>query len=230
MQPLEVQEDLAKIHPVEQAKSVFLARDYLVAGKVISLPTDTVYGLACNANSQEAVEQLYHIKGRDFHKPVAICVASIQALRLYGQADHLNDDLLQRLLPGPITIIVQRTPQLSNPHLNPSTNKIGIRIPKFLFINKLCELYSDQPLALTSANRSAAPSSLKIQEFKELWPHLGGIFDAGPIGLTEEQRSASTVVDLATPGFYKVVREGVALKTTLKILEEHGLLSMGASN
>lgn len=222
MQPLE-QEYMQKIHSVAEEKSVYLAKEYLMANKIISLPTDTVYGLACNANSKEAVEQLYHIKGRDFHKPVAICVKDITAFRKYGQAEHLNDELLQSLLPGPITVVVQRTLSLNNPHLNPSTSKIGIRIPKFSFINQLCDLYDDQPLALTSANRSSAPSSLNIMEFKELWPQLGGIFDAGPIGLLEEQRSASTVVDLAQPGHYKIVREGVALKTTLEILHKHGL-------
>lgn len=199
-----------------------LAEQCLHLGQVIALPTDTVYGLACDANNEEAIQRLYEIKGRDEHKPVAICVNNIAALRRYGQASHLSNELLTRLLPGPLTIIVERSPQLSNRFLNPSTTKIGIRIPDYKFMRDLCATWHEQPLALTSANRSSAPSSLQVSEFQSLWPQLGAVFDAGRIGQTEERRLASTVIDLAKPGSYSIVRAGVALKQTLAVLHEFG--------
>ncbi|XP_017051029.1 yrdC domain-containing protein, mitochondrial [Drosophila ficusphila] len=211
--------------PVEDEAALQLARQCLLTGQVIALPTDTVYGLACDANNESAIQKLYEIKGRDEHKPVAICVHNIPALRRFGQASHLSDELLTRLLPGPLTIVIERTPQLSNRFLNPSTSKIGIRIPDFNFIRDLCAVWQDQPLALTSANRSSAPSSLQVSEFRSLWPHLGAVFDAGQIGLTEERRLASTVIDLATPGYFEIVRAGVALKQTLSLMEEFGIQS-----
>ncbi|XP_075168486.1 threonyl-carbamoyl synthesis 1 [Haematobia irritans] len=211
---------------VNEKDSVELAACCLRNGSVIALPTDTVYGLACDANNEAAIQNLYSIKGREFHKPVAICVRNLNDLRKYGRADHLSESLLQKLLPGPITIVIERSEYLSNPFLNPSTSKIGIRIPDFQFIQNLCEIFHEQPLALTSANRSSEPSSLNINEFQSLWPLLGGIFDAGQIGQSEERRSASTVVDLSTPGKYKIVREGVALKHTIEILNQHGLISI----
>lgn len=214
---------VGKIHHVTHTKTLSIASDLLLAGEVIALPTDTVYGLACDANNEKAIQKLYNIKGRNFHKPVAICVKDLSAFRHYGQAEHLNDALLERLMPGPITIVIERSTNLSNRFLNPSTSKIGIRIPDFQFIRKLCALCGDQPLALTSANRSAERSSLSIQEFNSLWPELGGVFDAGQIGLTEECRSASTVIDLALPGRYKIVRKGVALKQTLEVMNEFGI-------
>lgn len=216
----------APIYKVDDAQSIKKAVNCLRSGLVIALPTDTVYGLACDANNEKAIQTLYNIKGRDFHKPVAICVKDLNDLRKYGEAYHLNDSLLQQLLPGPITIILERSKYLSNPFLNPTTSKIGMRIPDFEFIKKLCASLNEQPLALTSANKSSERSSLNIKEFDVLWPLLGGIFDAGQVGLTEERRSASTVVDLATPGVYKIVREGVALKQTLDILHAHGLKSL----
>ncbi|XP_073813455.1 threonyl-carbamoyl synthesis 1 [Musca autumnalis] len=214
------------IHDANEDNSVDVAAQYLRSGKVIALPTDTVYGLACDANNESAIKKLYAIKGRDFHKPVAICVRNLADLRKYGRADHLNDSLLEKLLPGPITIVIERSKYLSNPFLNPSTSKIGIRIPNFKFIQELCNIYNEQPLALTSANRSSEKSSLNIEEFESLWPSLGGIFDSGTVGLSDESRSASTVVDLSAPGIYKIVREGVALKYTLDVLNEHGLESL----
>lgn len=206
----------------ESLDALQLAEQCLRLGKVIALPTDTVYGLACDANNEEAIQLLYDIKGRDEHKPVAICVNNLAALRRYGQASHLSDELLTRLLPGPLTIVIERTPELSNRFLNPSTTKIGIRIPDFKFIRDVCATWHEQPLALTSANRSSAPSSLQVSEFKSLWPRLGAVFDAGRIGLTEERRLASTVIDLVTPGRYEIVRAGVALKETLEVLHNYG--------
>ncbi|KAH8257913.1 hypothetical protein KR038_002982 [Drosophila bunnanda] len=211
--------------PVADESALQLARHCLLSGQVIGLPTDTVYGLACDANNEQAIQRLYEIKGRDEHKPVAICVHNNAALRRFGQAAHLSDELLTRLLPGPLTIVIERTPALSNRFLNPSTSKIGIRIPDFRFMRELCAVWHEQPLALTSANRSSAPSSLQVSEFRSLWPQLGAVFDAGQIGLTEERRLASTVIDLATPGYYEIVRAGVALKQTVAVMEEFGIRS-----
>ncbi|EDW02432.1 yrdC domain-containing protein, mitochondrial [Drosophila grimshawi] len=213
------------VYAVDALNALKLAEQCLQLGKVIALPTDTVYGLACDANNEEAIQRLYEIKGRDAHKPVAICVNTIGALRRYGQASHLSDELLTRLLPGPLTIVIERTPQLSNRFLNPSTTRIGIRIPDFKFMRDLCGTWHEQPLALTSANRSSAPSSLHISEFQALWPQLGAVFDAGRIGLSEERRLASTVIDLVTPGCYDIVRSGVALKQTLAVLHEFGYVA-----
>ncbi|XP_017003198.2 threonylcarbamoyl-AMP synthase [Drosophila takahashii] len=219
----QVREARTPVCPVGDEAALQLARQCLLSGQVIALPTDTVYGLACDANNEPAIQRLYEIKGRDEHKPVAICVHNIAALRRFGQAAHLSDELLTRLLPGPLTIVIERTPQLSNRFLNPSTSKIGIRIPDFKFMRDLCAVWQDQPLALTSANRSSAPSSLQVSEFRSLWPQLGAVFDAGQIGLTEERRLASTVIDLATPGYFEIVRAGVALKPTLSLMEEFGI-------
>nr|XP_016927959.1 yrdC domain-containing protein, mitochondrial [Drosophila suzukii] len=219
----QVSEARTPVCSVGDEAALQLARQCLLSGQVIGLPTDTVYGLACDANNESAIQRLYEIKGRDEHKPVAICVHNTAALRRFGQAAHLSDELLTRLLPGPLTIVIERTPQLSNRFLNPSTSKIGIRIPDFKFMRDLCAVWQEQPLALTSANRSSTPSSLQVSEFRSLWPQLGAVFDAGRIGLTEERRLASTVIDLATPGYFEVVRAGVALKQTISVMEEFGI-------
>ncbi|XP_037954303.1 yrdC domain-containing protein, mitochondrial-like [Teleopsis dalmanni] len=213
---------MRNVYKVEDSNTLEIACKLLCDDKVIGLPTDTVYGLACDANNEKAIQKVYDIKGRHFDKPVSICVKNLTALRRFGDARHLEDELLKRLFPGPITIVIERTNHLSNQFLNPKSSKIGIRIPDYQFIRNLCEMYN-APLALTSANRSSEKSSLNVDEFSGLWPELGAVFDAGQIGLTEERRSASTVIDLSQPGFYKILREGVALNDTLEILQEFGI-------
>ncbi|XP_055702133.1 threonylcarbamoyl-AMP synthase [Phlebotomus papatasi] len=197
-----------------------LARELLAAGEVIALPTDTVYGLACDANNPEAIQKLYQIKGRMEEKPVAICVAEIEDFHLWGSAKHLPRELLQELLPGAVTLVVNKSPRLDNPFLNPGVSRIGIRIPDSTFIRDVSRAFR-APIALTSANRSTEPSSLNVTEFQPLWPLLGAVFDGGQLGVTEAQRAASTVVDLSEEGKYFVIRRGVAIQETENVLKRY---------
>lgn len=203
--------------------AVSMAANALRSGSVIAIPTDTVYGLACNANNHEAIRALYEIKGRNELKPVAICVPTITDLRHWSEAAHLDNDLLEQLLPGAVTIVLRRSKNLDNPYLNNGIEKIGIRIPKFEFIQNVSSLCGF-PVALTSANRSSEKSTLHIDEFKQLWPHLGVVFDGGQLGVTEEQRAASTVIDLSKEGYYKIIRNGVAASQTIKAVEGFGII------
>lgn len=197
------------------------ASQHLKLGNVIALPTDTVYGFACSANDQKAIQTLYEIKGRTEEKPVAICVPSIDQLRKYGEAGHLPTNLLEKLFPGPVTIVLNKSKYLNNPYLNPGVLKIGIRIPDYEFIHKVSATFV-QPIALTSANHSGEKSTLEAIEFKDLWPKVGAVFDGGHLGDVNnenKQREASTVIDLSTPGAYKIIRKGIAVEYTTNVVE-----------
>lgn len=205
--------------------AVTIAREYLEQQQVIALPTDTVYGLACNANCEKAIQRLYEIKGRNEEKPVAICVGDVADFYHWADGGHLPKELLSQLLPGPVTIVVNRSKHLNNPFLNNGIRKIGIRIPDFDFIRNLSRSYN-QPIALTSANRSSEKSTLHVDEFRGLWPELGVVVDGGQLGLTESQRSASTVIDLSEPGVYEILREGVAAKHTQSVVQSFNIKSI----
>lgn len=205
--------------------AVDIAAQRLHQGEVIALPTDTVYGLACSANDPRAIQKLYDIKGRDEEKPVAVCVSSISQLKYYSEASHLPDDLLHRLLPGAVTIILNKSKHLNNPFLNNGLQKIGLRIPDYDFIQKVSAKFVE-PIALTSANRSGASSTLDVFEFNDLWPDLSVVFDGGHLGDKDndmKQRCASTVIDLSTPGLYQIIRNGIAKEHTVRIMNEFNL-------
>ncbi|XP_075983785.1 threonyl-carbamoyl synthesis 1 [Anticarsia gemmatalis] len=201
------------------------AAEFMTKGQVIAVPTDTIYGLACSANCPEAIKKLYAIKGRDSAKPVAICVTYVSDVRKWGEADHLPDDLLNNLLPGPVTVVLEKTKLLDNPFLNPTTTKIGIRIPHHNFVNRVTKIF-DKPVALTSANFSNEPSTLSIKEFEHLFGHLGAVFDGGVLsqGL-DQNRTGSTVIDLSQAGAYKIIRRGISYDRVVKIVESYGLKS-----
>jgi len=98
----------------------------LSEGKVIAVPTDTLYGLAADANSSTGIQRIYSIKHRQAYAPLAICIADVSDLHRYCHAEHLPEQLLQQLLPGPVTLILQRRQEAPLcAELNPGLETIG---------------------------------------------------------------------------------------------------------
>lgn len=191
----------------------------LKEGAVVAVPTDTIYGLACLAQSSEAIKRTYDIKGRNGQKPLAICVGEIQDIYKYCKVP-VKEALLSDLLPGPVTLVFERS-EVLNADLNPFTSLVGVRIPDHAFMRRLCQMCGE-PLALTSANISSHTSTVAVHEFQELWPKLAVVVDGGPIG--DQSRLGSTVVDLSVLGKYRIIRPGCALSSTVDVLEhKYGL-------
>lgn len=214
------QNDMTKILPVN-SDSVQLAVKLLQKGDVIAIPTDTVYGLAADSRNCHSVQALYDIKGRDFNKPIAICVGNVIDISKWGNVSSLPSGLLDELLPGPVTVLLQRT-NATSLKLNPGVDKVGVRIPDSSFVRDIVNQFGFA-IALTSANLSSSNSTLDPNEFKELWVKLGAVFDGGTLSFSESARAGSTIVDLTEAGKYKVIRNGNALNKTLSILEKFSL-------
>ncbi|TFK13365.1 A-kinase anchor protein 10, mitochondrial [Platysternon megacephalum] len=194
-------------------------------GGLVAVPTDTVYGIAGLAQSSPAMAKIYQLKGRDGGKPLAICLGDVEHIYRYC---HVNvpEELLRDLLPGPVTLVLQRSEGL-NKDLNPFTSLVGVRIPNHTFIREVAQACSG-PLALTSANISTRASTLTVSEFQDLWPQLSLVIDGGAIGdiQSPECRLGSTVVDLSVSGKYTIIRPGCALTPTVEILgKKYGLTS-----
>lgn len=162
---------------------------------------------------------MYFNIGREETKPLAICVSQISEIFHWCKV-NVSLELLEDLLPGPVTLVMERKNEL-NTNLNPTHHLVGVRIPDATVINQI-SAKCHYPLALTSANISTFPSSLNIEEFKVLWPKLDLVLDGGEIvekgGTGKGSRLGSTVVDLSVTGSFKLIRDGCAKKTTLDIL------------
>jgi len=205
-------------------QAISLAVKSINEGSVVAVPTDTVYGLAADAQNPNAIDSLYKIKGRDLKKPIAICTHCVNDIGNWGKVNHLPVGLLEALLPGPVTVVLQRT-SILNSALNPNQPNIAIRVPNSGFV---CNVVSSlkKPIALTSANESDKPSTLKPIEFLALWPKLDAIFDGGTVGCSLESRKGSTIVDLTIDSRYSIIRTGSALLNTLHTLHEFGLTEL----
>ncbi|VFQ81485.1 unnamed protein product [Cuscuta campestris] len=202
------------------------AVEAIKSGHVIAVPTDTLYGFACDACSAKAVNRIYEIKGRKYTNPLAICVGDVEDIHKYAVTDHLPRGLLHSLLPGPVTLVLSRgESSILDKSLNPGLESIGVRVPDNTFIRALSGC-SGSALALTSANLSGQPSSIVIRDFESLWGHCAYIFDGGVL---PSGRAGSTVVDLTKQGKYKILRPGSSLEETVGILQQYSLVAADES-
>ncbi|GMH35852.1 hypothetical protein BSKO_03720 [Bryopsis sp. KO-2023] len=201
------------------ASSIPSAVSLVKNSSVIAVPTDTLYGLAVDANDSTAIENVYSIKGRSFNVPLAICVADAGDVEKYCVVDHLPEGLVEELLPGPVTLVLERKSDAPlSDRLNPGISTVGVRVPAYDFIREVCRGFGGA-LALTSANRSGEPSSVRVSDFKEIWNRCSAVYDGGLISGLE---GGSTVIDITHKPIVKVLREGSALDATLGVLGKYG--------
>ncbi|XP_060039967.1 threonylcarbamoyl-AMP synthase isoform X3 [Erinaceus europaeus] len=95
----------------------------LRAGAVVAVPTDTLYGLACSASCSAALGAVYRLKGRSQAKPLAVCLGRVADVYRYCHV-QVPEGLLQDLLPGPVTLVMERSEELHK-DLNPFTPCLG---------------------------------------------------------------------------------------------------------
>jgi len=146
-----------------------LAHKFLRAGKIIAIPTDTVYGLACDASNLRAVEALYKIKNRDEKKPIAIFLRDIAHAKKIFIFDETAEKIAARFLPGALTLVLKKRNEANSPlasNLNKADDEfLGFRLVDSFFVKKIFEKF-DGILAVTSANMSGETAANTAQEIK----------------------------------------------------------------
>ena len=131
-------------------------------GTLVLLPTETVWGVAARARDNAAIDKLYAAKGREFSKPLAVCVKSLAHAQSFGKFDETSKRLAQRHWPGPLTLVVPATAKALESFdarafgQNTQQKTIAFRCPDTDWRESLCTA----PLVLTSANKSGEPDAL----------------------------------------------------------------------
>ncbi len=150
-----------KILSIASEQAIPEAIRIIQKGGVIGFPTDTVYGLGVSIHHEVAIYELFQIKGRDFNKAIAVLVGSLdQVHQVAAGFPPLAEKLAASFWPGPLTIVVQKSPLL--PAIISPNEGIGIRVPDLAFTRAL--LLATGPLATTSANLSGGANSLDATE------------------------------------------------------------------
>ena len=171
----------------------------LAAGEVVVIPTDTVYGLACDPTNAAAVERIYTIKGRPAGLELTLLAANRADVEEAVDLDETARRLADRFWPGPLSIVapVGRM-RLAIPR---SGVTLSTRVPGHALLLEL--LSRTGPLATTSANRHGAPPATDAgSAIAALGDAVAIVLDGGPAG-----GLASTIIDCSrTPP--EVLREG----------------------
>jgi tRNA threonylcarbamoyl adenosine modification protein (Sua5/YciO/YrdC/YwlC family) len=178
----------------ETAVGVVQAIAALQQGRLVVLPTDTVYGIAADAFSPEAVEALLAAKGRGRDMPVPVLVGSLRGLDgLAADVTPTMRALVQAHWPGPLTLIVPAAPSLAW-DLGETRGTVAVRMPSHPVTLDI--LGTTGPLAVSSANRTGSPPAATAQEAEQQLGEAVAVYlDAGSAG----EAVASTIVDLTGP-------------------------------
>ena len=173
------------------------AKAVISTGGTLVYPTDTLYGLGCNALSEEAVAKIYSIKSREAGKPLSMLVADHSMLLEYCQVSTAQERILHGLLPGPYTFILPLRKKLP---VSP-TMQVGVRVPEHLFMRQVCRELS-LPIVTTSANVSGEKGAAELSGVN---PSVAKAADLLIDGGRCKYSQGSTVIDLVQ---MKVVRKG----------------------
>ena len=179
-------------------------------GGVIAFPTDTFYGLGVTAFNKKAVAKVFKIKQRPKDKPLLTLVASAyQANSMALEITPTAEILIEKLWPGPLTILFSARPHLPS-QLTANTGKIGIRQPENETVRKLLSGIGF-PITGTSANISGTQNMTTAEEVKEtLGSQVDLIIDTSPAPGGKE----STVLDVTlSPPL--LIREGAITRAEI---------------
>ena len=197
--------------------SLAKATQIIRAGGVIVLPTDTVYGVACDPSNAQAIERIYEIKHRSHSKSLQILISSIDQLGALGLVlPPPLDELSQALLPGAFSpiAVARHSSALATLRVEDDGSRTqAIRVPDSRVSLRI--ISATGPLAATSANRSGDESAQTVQEaYDELGDAVDLYLDGGPT----VSHVASTVVagDADDPDGIRVIREGVIPEAELR--------------
>jgi len=188
--------------PDRRRRGIAAAADAIAAGRLVVLPTDTVYGLGADAFAPEAVQRVLQAKGRGREMPVPVLVGSWAGID--GLMTVVPDPvrrLVRAFWPGGLTLVVEHASTLAW-DLGDARGTVAVRMPLHPVALELLERTG--PLAVSSANVSGQPPATTAEQAQEQLGEAVDVYlDAGPT----PGPLPSTIID-ATGGVLRLVREG----------------------
>ena len=184
-----------------ESNKINVFSDYLEDGKTLLYPTDTIWGLGCDATNKAAVEKIYALKKRDFSKPLIALVADANMLSNY--VSELPENIHTLLKSDvPTTLVYPNGKGLAKGVMAPN-GSVGIRIPTAGFALDLVKSFG-KPIVSTSANISDAPIP---ESFDEIDPHiLAQVDEVVPLNKEKVARIPSQVLQIMPDGSVKQLR------------------------
>ena len=179
------------------------AVEALLQGKIISYPTEGVFGIGCDPDNEEAVKRLIKIKKRRIEKGLILVAADYGQLLPYIDEPQLTETQkirLQESWPGPVTWVIPASTQASH-LLTGVFDTIAVRVTNHPIAKQLCILFG-KPVTSTSANLSGQPPCTRLDQVKrQLGDHLALVLP----GHTGDQKTPTEIRDIKN---LEILRKG----------------------
>ena len=186
-------------------------------GGLVAVPTETVYGLAADAENSAAIWTLFEVKQREREKAFSILVTGMDMVERYCEnIPPVAYALAEKYWPGPLTMILPKHPSI--PVITSGgLDTVGVRMPSHLVARKLIEL-SGVPIAAPSANISGYPSPTTAQHvMRDMHGKIAAVVDGGDCCVGVE----STVIALEGEDSVRILRPGYVTKEMLETVVPH---------
>ncbi len=168
------------------------AADAILAGELVCMPTETVYGIAADATNPEAIRKIFAVKGRPSENPLIVHISDfVQLEDVVAEWPQAADILANRFWPGPLTLVLKKS-ELVPDEVTGGLDTVAVRMPDHPVALELIEM-AGVPLAAPSANRFMQLSPTRAENVDDaIASQVAMILDGGPCRVGLE----STVVDV----------------------------------
>ena len=178
---------------------------------VISVPTDTVFGICAKIDSKIAYDKLIKIKNRPTNKAFPIMCANEQQIKSIAIVKKRDEKLIHEFMPGPITLVLKKKSILAE-YITNNKDTVAVRMATSDVLKKLIKK-TGSPVFMTSANKSGKTECKNLYEIEKACPFLDGMLD-GSIVFGE----SSTIVDCSLNEI-KILRKGpISLEQIMKVV------------
>lgn len=180
------------------------AVEVLRRGGIILYPTDTVWGIGCDATNAEAVDRIYRLKRSENKKSMLVlCASADMVVRYVNRAPGIAFEVME-MATTPLTAILPGAAGLA-PNLIPDEGTLGVRIPDHEFCQRMLRALG-RPVVSTSANLSGEPTAVGLQDVvREI---VDGVdFVVNPRFEGKPTRKASSIIAFGEGGEVKIIRE-----------------------
>jgi L-threonylcarbamoyladenylate synthase len=195
--------DLIEIDPLEPSpEALDRAEETIRRGRIVAIPTDTLYALVADPFDLRAVRQIYEAKGRENQRALPLFVRdALMVEELAREVTPRFQVLARRFWPGPLTIIMAASPTLPL-RATGNTGRLAVRQSRSRLVGELLDRMN-QPLVATSANMSGRPTCRSgIEVFGVMDGRVDLVLDGGPTG-----GIGATTLDI-TEEQWQIIREG----------------------
>ena len=167
---------------------------------VISVPTDTVFGICARINSEIAHDKLIAVKNRPIKKSFPVMCANEEQIKSIAIINETAEKLIKAFMPGPITLVLKKKNDLAD-YVTNGKDTIAIRMATSETLKNLI-LKLESPIFMTSANQSGESTCMNLDEIEKNCPLLDGMMEGNVIF-----SKGSTIVD-CTSKEIQILREG----------------------